>query len=120
MKAMLRKMLKAKIHGLTVTETELYYEGSITLDKNLLDAADLLAGEMVLVVNLANGARLETYIIEAPAGSGTVCLNGPAARLAEVGDQIHVLSYCYCDDQTARSLQPRIVHVDENNQPKAS
>ena len=118
MGAMLRKMLKAKIHGLTVTETQLYYTGSITLDKNLLEAAGLLAGEMVLVVNLANGARLETYIIEAPAGSGTVCLNGPAARLAEVGDQIHVLSYCYCDDETARSLRPRIVHVNEKNQPE--
>ena len=117
MTAMLRKMLKAKIHGLTVTETELHYTGSITLDKNLLSAADLLAGEMVLVVNLANGARLETYIIEAPAGSGTVCLNGPAARLAEVGDEIHVLSYCYCDEATARSLKPRIVRVGENNQP---
>ena len=118
MAMMLRKMLKAKIHGLTVTETELYYEGSITLDRNLLEAADLLEGEMVLVVNLANGARLETYIIEAPPGSGTVCLNGPAARLAEVGDQIHVLSYCYCDEATAQEIEPRVVHVDDNNQPR--
>ncbi|MBC7288338.1 MAG: aspartate 1-decarboxylase, partial [Armatimonadetes bacterium] len=91
--------------------------GSITLDRNRLEAADVLPGEMVLVVNLSNGARLETYAIEAPAGSGTVCLNGPAARLAEVGDLVHVISYCYCDDQTARTLVPRIVAVDEKNQP---
>ena len=79
MATMLRKMLKAKIHGLRVTQTELHYAGSITLDRNLLDAADLLAGEMVLVVNLANGARLETYIIEAPAGPLRHTVPEPAA-----------------------------------------
>ncbi len=113
-----RKMLKSKIHGAVVTQTELYYSGSITLDRELMDAADLLPGEMVLVVNVNNGARLETYVIEAPRGSGTVCLNGPAARLAQVGDVVHILSYCYLDDEDARRLQPRVVHVDENNKPK--
>lgn len=115
---MMRKMLKSKIHGARVTQTELYYEGSITLDRNLMDAADLLAGEMVLVVNVNNGARLETFVIEAPRGSGTVCLNGPAARLAEVGDVVHVLSYCYVDDAQARSMAPRMVHVDADNKPQ--
>ncbi len=115
--AMMRKMLKSKIHGARVTETALYYEGSITIDRDLMDAADLLPGEMVLVVNLNNGARLETYVIEGERGSGVICLNGPAARLAQVGDQIHVLSYWYLDEQQARTADVKVVKVDENNRP---
>jgi aspartate 1-decarboxylase len=112
---MLRKMLKSKIHGATVTATALEYEGSLTLDRAIIDAAGLLPGEMVLVVNLNNGARLETYVIEAPPGSGTVCMNGPAARWAQVGDRIHVLSYCYVEDAEAKALTPRLVRLDAHN-----
>jgi aspartate 1-decarboxylase len=117
---MLRKMLKSKLHGLTVTETALHYQGSITLDRDLIAASDMLAGEMILVVNLNNGARFETYIIEAPAGSGVVCLNGPAARLAEVGDKIHVISYAYLDAAEAPFLSPIVVNVDAANRPTAT
>lgn len=112
---MFRKMLKSKVHGLTVTETVLYYQGSITLDRDLLDSSNMLPGEMVLVVNLNNGARFETYTIEAPRGSGTVCLNGPTARLGEVGDKIHVISYAYLDRQECAALDPIVVHVDASN-----
>jgi aspartate 1-decarboxylase len=112
---MLRKMLKSKIHGATVTETALHYEGSISIDRALMDAADLLPGEMVLVVNVNNGARLETYVIEAPPTSGVMCLNGPAARLAQPGDVVHVLSYCYLDDAQARQKKPIVVKVDSHN-----
>ncbi|MCD6352540.1 MAG: aspartate 1-decarboxylase [Armatimonadetes bacterium] len=114
---MTRKMLKSKIHGATITETALHYQGSITLDRDLMDRADLLPGEFVLVVNLNNGARLETYVIEGERGSGIVCLNGPAARLAEVGDVVHVLSFCYVDDTEALTLEPAVVHVDDDNKP---
>ncbi|MGD9518734.1 MAG: aspartate 1-decarboxylase [Armatimonadota bacterium] len=112
---MIRKMLKSKIHGATVTETVLHYEGSISVDRDLLDAANILPGEMVLVVNLNNGARLDTYAIEAPRGSGTICLNGPAARLAEQGDTVHVISYCYLDDVAAREMESVVVQVDSGN-----
>lgn len=112
---MLRKMLKSKIHGATVTETALHYEGSITLDRDLMDAANLLPGEMVLVVNLNNGARLETYVIEGERGSGVVCLNGPAARLAQVGDVVHVISWVYVEDGQAEAYCPVTVKVDARN-----
>jgi len=112
---MLRKMLKSKIHGATVTETALHYEGSITLDRNLMDAADLLPGEMVLVVNLNNGARLETYVIEGERGSGVVCLNGPAARLAQPGDTVHVISWTYLEEEAARACRAVTVKVDAQN-----
>ncbi|MCX7599468.1 MAG: aspartate 1-decarboxylase [Armatimonadetes bacterium] len=112
---MLRKMLKSKIHGATVTETALHYEGSITLDRDLVDAANLLPGEMVLVVNLNNGARLETYVIEGERGSGVVCLNGPAARLAQVGDVVHVISWVYLEDAAAQAYRPVTVKVDARN-----
>lgn len=112
---MLRSMLKSKIHGGTVTQTELYYTGSITLPADLMKAADLLAGEQVHVVNLNNGTRLITYVIEGPAGEGTICLNGPAARMATVGDLVHVLGYGLFEDSEAHQLKPAIVHVDESN-----
>jgi len=110
-------MLKAKIHGVRLTGTQLDYEGSIALDRNLIDAADLLPGEQVHVLNLSNAERMITYVIEAPAGSGTVMLNGPAARLGVVGDKLIILSYCVADAEEARSLKPTIIHVDENNRP---
>ena len=112
---MQRYMLRSKIHRATLTGTELAYEGSITIDTDLLAAADMLAGEQVQVLNLNNGARFWTYIIEAPAGSGTMLLNGPAARLGETGDMVIVLSYGMCDEAEARAHHPRLVFVDEQN-----
>jgi aspartate 1-decarboxylase len=108
-------MLKSKIHRATLTGTELHYEGSIAIDRNLIEAADFLPGEQVHVLNLSNAQRLVTYVIEAPAGSGTIMLNGPAARLGTVGDLVVILAYGAFDDAEARKLKPTIVHVDEKN-----
>jgi aspartate 1-decarboxylase len=110
-----RIMLRSKIHRATLTGTELDYEGSIAIDRTLMEAADFLPGEQVHVLNLSNATRLITYVIEAPAGSGTMMLNGPAARLGVKGDQVVILSYCTADDQEARTLKPKIVHVDRQN-----
>ncbi|MGD9497786.1 MAG: aspartate 1-decarboxylase [Armatimonadota bacterium] len=112
---MLRIMCRSKIHGATVTETELHYGGSITIAADLLQAADMLPGERVQVVNLSNGKRLETYIIEGPAGSGTICLNGPAARAAYVGDRVHILCYALMTEEEARAHTLNVVCVDEHN-----
>ena len=112
---MQRFMFKSKIHRATLTGTELGYQGSISIDRTLLDAADMLPGEQVQVLNVNSGARLITYIIEADAGSGTVLLNGPAARLAVAGDLVVVLTYCSMPDEEARSHRPKVVHVDERN-----
>lgn len=112
---MQRFMLKSKIHRATLTGADLDYEGSIAIDRNLLEAADLLPGEQVHVLNLNNASRLVTYIIEAEAGSGTVMLNGPAARLGLPGDLVVILSYASCDDAEARTLKPRVVKVDAKN-----
>jgi len=112
-----RFMLKSKIHRATLTGTELDYEGSIAIDRDLLAAADMLPGEQVQVLNFNNGERLITYVIEAPAGSGTILLNGPAARLAVPGDLIIVLSYCAVSDEESQSMQPIVVHVDAENRP---
>ena len=111
-------MLKSKIHRSTITATELDYEGSITIDRELLDAADILAGEQVHVLNLNNGERFITYTIAAPRGSGTVLLNGPAARRGAVGDKVIVISYCQISEQKAKGLQPKTVFVDDKNRPK--
>ena len=113
-------MLKSKLHRVRLTGTELDYEGSITIDRVLLEAADMLPGEQVHVLNLSNGSRIVTYVIEAPPGSGTVLLNGPAARAGQVGDQVIVLSYCELMDKEVASYRPRIVRVDENNKLKES
>lgn len=113
---MLRSMAKSKIHGATITETELYYTGSITVPADLMAAADILPGELVQIVNLANGARLETYVIEGQAGDGIICLNGPAARTAMVGDQIHIISYALYNEEDLRSYRIRTVKVDRDNQ----
>ena len=115
---MQRVMLKSKIHRATLTGCDLSYEGSITLDGELMEKADLLAGEQVHVLNLNNGRRFVTYTIAAPRGSGTVLLNGPAARLGAVGDQVIVLSYCQVTKQEATGWKATIVLVDEGNRPK--
>lgn len=117
---MQRVMLRSKIHRAKLTGTQLDYEGSIAVDRDLIDAADMLPGEQVHVLNFSNGQRLITYIIEAPAGSGTLMLNGPAARLAVPGDEVVVLTYVSVSDEEARAMQPIVVLVDEQNRPKRS
>ena len=112
---MLRTICKSKLHGATITETELSYEGSITLDTDLIEAADMLPWERVQIVNLNNGSRIETFIIPGKAGSGIVCLNGPAARTAVVGDVIHVISYAEMTDEESAGYQPIVVNLDERN-----
>lgn len=115
---MLRIMLKSKIHRASVTEANLYYEGSITIDARLMKGADILENEKVEVLNINNGQRIETYAIQGEAGSGTICLNGPAARGAHVGDQIIILSYVHIDDKEAAGLKPKVIKVDEKNRIK--
>ncbi|ADU66940.1 aspartate 1-decarboxylase [Desulfurispirillum indicum] len=112
---MLRTMCKSKIHRATVTEANLHYVGSITIDRELMEAADLLEYEQVAIVDINNGARFETYIIEGEPGSGVICLNGAAARLVQPGDLIIIISYAQMEDAVARTLKPRIIHVDEHN-----
>lgn len=115
---MRRFMLKSKIHRATLTGTDLHYEGSITIDEDLLEAADILPGEQVQVLNLNNGARLITYAIVAPRGSGTVLLNGPAARMGMPGDIVIILTYCDVTDEEARALRPTVVLVNDKNRPR--
>jgi aspartate 1-decarboxylase len=115
---MFRTMLKSKIHRAHVTEANLYYEGSITIDSKLLDKAKLLPGEKVEVLNLNNGLRIETYAIGGKSGSGIICLNGPSARGACPGDEIIILSYILIEEELASSLEPVIVNVDERNRVK--
>ncbi len=112
---MFRTMMKSKIHRATVTDANLNYVGSITIDRDLMDAADLLPNERVQVVNNNNGARLETYVIEGPRGSGTICMNGAAARLAQPGDILIIISYAIMSDEMARQYVPRVIHVDSRN-----
>lgn len=115
---MLRTFLKSKIHRAHVTEANLYYEGSITVDENLMKAADILAGEKVEVLNLNNGQRIETYAIKGKAGSGAICLNGPAARGSCVGDEVIIISYMLVDEKEAKTIKPNIVKVDGKNRIK--
>jgi len=112
---MLFHLMRSKIHRATVTGAELHYVGSITVDRDLLGAAGILPNERVQVVNINNGERLETYVIEGPSGSGTVCLNGAAARLAQKGDLVIIIAYALCTAEEARTLVPRVVLVDGNN-----
>lgn len=112
---MLRTMLKSKIHRATVTHADLHYVGSVTIDRELMDAADLLPGEQVAIVDVTNGARLETYVIEGERGSGVLGINGAAAHLVHEGDLVIVISYAQLDDASARSFEPRVVHVDAEN-----
>ena len=108
-------MLKSKIHGARVTAADLNYMGSVTIDKELIDATDLLPNERVLVVNLENGSRLETYVFEGKAGSGTIGMNGGCARHCQVGDRILIMAFASMDDAEARTFKPRVVFTDENN-----
>lgn len=110
--------MKSKIHRATVTDADLNYMGSITIDKKLMDLADILPGEKVQIVNNNNGARFETYVIEGEENSGTICLNGAAARLCVPGDTIIIISYAIMDDKTAKTYKPKIVFVDKKNKPK--
>ena len=112
---MFLNMLKGKIHGATVTDANLNYIGSITIDENLMKAAGILPHEKVQVVNNNNGARLETYVIKGEAGSGIICLNGAAARLVQQGDIVIIMAYCYMNSEEAENHEPNVVFVDENN-----
>jgi aspartate 1-decarboxylase len=112
---LMRIMMKSKIHRATVTQADLHYVGSVAIDADLLDAADLLEGEQVAIVDITNGARLETYVIPAPRGSGIIGINGAAAHLVHPGDLVIIMSYAMLDEAEARTLEPRVVHVDEHN-----
>lgn len=114
---MYRTMMKSKIHRATVTEANLNYIGSITIDESLMEAADLLENEKVQIVNNNNGARLETYVIPGPRGSGVICLNGAAARLVQPGDNVIIISYAQMSVEELKTHKPTVVFVDENNRP---
>ncbi len=115
---MLVAYLKSKIALGHVTQAELFYEGSITVDSSLLKAVDILPGEKVHVLNLNNGERFETYAIAGKAGSGQICLNGPAARLGYIGDQVTILSYAFLEPKEAKNFKPKVIHLNENNKIK--
>ncbi len=114
------EVVKSKIHMVSVTEADLYYEGSITIDEDLMDASDILPNEKVQVVNVNNGERLETYVIKGERGSGVICMNGPAARKVSVGDVIIIISYASLDFEEAKSFEPKIIFPDTatNKLPK--
>ena len=112
---MMRIMMKSKIHRATVTQADLHYVGSVTLDAALMEAADLLEGEQVAIVDITNGARIETYVIPGQRGSGVIGINGAAAHLVHPGDLVIIMSYAMVDDAEARALKPHVVHVDEKN-----
>ncbi|WP_405710650.1 MULTISPECIES: aspartate 1-decarboxylase [unclassified Streptomyces] len=112
---MFRTMLKSKIHRATVTQCDLNYVGSLTIDADLMDAADLLPGELIHLVDINNGSRLETYVIEGERGSGVIGVNGAAARLVQKGDLVIIISYAQVTDEEARSMKPGVVFVDADN-----
>ena len=109
------EIFKSKIHRVKVTQAELNYVGSITVDADLLDAADILEGEKVQIVNINNGERLETYTIAGERGTGTICLNGPAARKVQVGDMVILISYAQMTPEEAKGFEPTVVFPDDNN-----
>lgn len=109
------QVLKSKIHRVKITQAELHYVGSITIDEDLMDAADLIENEKVQIVNINNGERLETYVIKGERGSGQICMNGPAARKVQVGDIIIVISYCSIEKDKARDHKPVLIFPDEHN-----
>ena len=115
---MLRVLMKSKIHGATVTEANLRYTGSITIDKDLLKVSDICPFERVQIVNLHNGTRVETYVLEGQPGSGTICMNGAAARWAEVGDKVIIISYSLLTPAEVRKHRPNVVFVDDKNRLK--
>ncbi|SYX84552.1 aspartate 1-decarboxylase [Paenibacillus alvei] len=117
MNQMMREMMKSKIHRATVTEANLNYVGSITIDEHLMELADIWANEKVQIVNNYNGARLETYVIPGPRHSGVICLNGAAARLVQPGDNVIIISYASMTNEEARQYKPNIVFVDGDNKP---
>lgn len=108
-------VLKSKIHRAKITQAELHYVGSISIDEDLMDAANLIEGEKVTIVNVNNGERLETYVIKGERGSGTVCLNGPAARKAQVGDMVIIFSYASMKFEKARKFKPAIIFPTPDN-----
>jgi len=110
------EVFKSKIHRAKVTQAELHYVGSITLDQDLMDAANILENEKVQIVNVNNGERFETYVIKGDRGSGTVCLNGPAARKVQVGDVIIIVSYALMDFNEVKAHEPTVIFPDDNNQ----
>lgn len=112
---MMRVMMKSKIHRATVTQADLDYVGSVAIDVDLMEAADLLEGEQVTIADITNGARLETYVIPAPRGSRTITINGAAAHLVQAGDLVIIMSYVVVDDAEARRMKPLVVHVDADN-----
>jgi len=112
---MQRTLLKSKIHNARVTHANLYYEGSITIDELLMERADIVEHEQVQVVNCNNGARFETYVIRGERGSGMICLNGPAARLGNVGDIVHILSYAVITEEERENFEPVIVKLGDGN-----
>ena len=116
---MTRKMMRAKIHRATVTQADVEYEGSITIDKRLMDATDLLPNEAVCVWNATRGTRFETYALEGPPDSGVICVNGAAAHLAQPGDLVIVATFAELDDAAARTHRPKVLLVDEHNRTKA-
>jgi aspartate 1-decarboxylase len=117
---MLRTMMKSKIHRATVTQADLHYVGSVTVDEDLLDAADLLPGELVHIVDVTNGARLETYTIAGERGSGVIGINGAAARLVQPGDIVILIGYAQMDTEEARAFKPSVVFVDADNKVVAT
>lgn len=114
---MFRTMCKGKIHRATVTDADLHYEGSITIDRELMEKADILPAEQVQVVDVNNGARFDTYVIEGAPGSGVICVNGAAARLVAPGDKVIIISYGIFSNEEAGALKPKVVLVDEENRP---
>lgn len=110
------EVMKSKIHRAKVTQAELNYVGSITIDEDLMDAANIIANEKVQIVNNNNGARFETYVIKGARGSGTVCLNGAAARLVQVGDVVIIISYAWMTHEEAKQHEPALVFPDDHNQ----
>ncbi|NLZ43424.1 MAG: aspartate 1-decarboxylase [Clostridia bacterium] len=115
---MLRVVCRSKLHRATVTETNLEYEGSITIDRELLEKAGIAPYEMVQVVNINNGARFETYVMEGEAGTGVICLNGAAARLAAPGDRVIIIAYGMVTEEEMKGFQPHIIQLDEANRIK--
>ena len=113
---MYRNVLKSKIHRVTVTDADLHYEGSVSIDSHLLEAADIVPHEHVHVWDVTNGNRFETYALAAPRGSGTVCINGAAAHLAKKGDIVIITSFCTLPEEKVKSYQPSVVLVDAHNQ----
>ena len=112
---MFRHVFKSKIHRATVTEASLHYVGSITIDEDLMDAADIFINEKVQVVDIDNGARLETYAIPGQRGSGVICLNGAAARLVHAGDKVIIMTYAIVEEEEAKTWKPTVVFVDTEN-----